>query len=117
MSDDFIPDPIKSYNPRKPVITPVAQNNAAAPVDMDDAAIRKMCRNELVISLKANSGKPVVANLVNALLDRIDGKPAQSVSLAVKGDVQHTHNVELSAELLKEQIGRILHKKPITIEN
>jgi len=52
-----------------------------APVEMDDAAIRKMCRDELVIALKANSGKPVIANLVNALLDRIDGKPMQAVQL------------------------------------
>ncbi len=54
---------------------------------------------------------------IKELLDRIDGKPAQSVALEVKGDVKHTHNVELSAELLKEQIGRILHKKLVVIEN
>ena len=50
-------------------------------IDLTDDDIRKLCRNELVIALKANSGKPVVSNIVNALLDRVDGKPAQSVQL------------------------------------
>ena len=64
-----------------------AERNKAPPthladvIDLTDDDIRKLCRNELVIALKANSGKPVVSNIVNALLDRVDGKPAQSVQL------------------------------------
>lgn len=75
--------------------------------------------------------RPIVAGLnmkadiqarmaaIDKWLDRERGKPAQSqaIELKVKGEMAHTHNIELSSELLKEQLQRILKKSPVVIDN
>lgn len=67
------------------------------------------------LNMKADIQSRMTA--IDKWLDRTKGRPAQSVALEVKGNVQHTHNVELSAEIMREQIERILKKKPVVIEN
>lgn len=75
--------------------------------------------------------RPIVAGLnmkadiqarmaaIDKWLDRERGKPAQSqaIELKVKGEMAHTHNIELSSELLKEQLQRILKKSSVVIDN
>ena len=102
------------------------QQSPAVAVDidyMDDAACRKLCREELVIAIKANSGKAVVANLVNALLDRIDGKAPQASELTINANVETTMvlglNESQQIEMLREMAERLERKslKHIVIDN
>lgn len=115
-------DAWKNFEPRKnaPGIAPKPET-IAAPVDyMDDAACRKLCREELVIAIKANSGKAVVANLVNALLDRIDGKAPQASELTINASVQTTTVLGMSEaqqiELLEDMADRLRRKRAPTID-
>ena len=103
-----------------------SEQSPAAAVDidyMDDAACRKLCREELVIAIKANSGKAVVANLVNALLDRIDGKAPQASDITINANVETTMvlglNESQQIEMLREMAERLERKslKHIVIDN
>lgn len=62
------------------------------------------------LGMSSNEVQKVVPAL-DKWFDRTQGKAAQAVKLEVKGEVEHYHNIELSAELLKEQITRILKKQ------
>lgn len=103
-------------NPVRPIST--TQTTITEDIDLNDAdALRKLAKGALVEIVQKAPRNISLVGAIRELLDRVDGKPAQSqaIELKVKGEVEHYHNVELSSELLKEQLQRIL-KKPVMIE-
>lgn len=120
--DDFVFDPTnyQMKPPRSVPQTPPTEAKAFIP-DLSDDELRKLAREQLSKALQhidAVAQPEMTRKLCAELMDRLDGRPAQAMTVdtTIKGAVEHIHNVELSAELLKEQIQRILKKPYVVIE-
>lgn len=83
--DDFIPDPVKSYKPKKLVVAKNTLKTTKGFIpDMDDAQLRKLAREKLSGALQAIDPllqPELTRKLCAELMDRLDGKPAQAVTL------------------------------------
>ena len=76
-------DPFKDFTPRQNPTVPAPQE-VFTPLDLTDDDLRKLSKTKLSIALQAID--PIKApeqtrKLVAELLDRLDGKPAQAVTL------------------------------------
>lgn len=61
----------------------------STPIDLStltDDDLRNECRESLVMMMRANKGKLNALAAIRELLDRMDGKPAQSLHMTVKQD-------------------------------
>lgn len=105
--------------PMKPVASLQPRTEVLPDIDINDAdALRKLAKGALVEIVQTAPRNISLVGAIRELLDRVDGKPAQSqtIDMNVKGEVEYYHNVELSAELLKEQLQRILKKPSVVID-
>lgn len=112
-----------NYTMKPPRAAPqMAQGEAKVFIEgLGDDELRKMAReklSELLQAMDAKTSPSLLLSVAREIMDRLDGKPTQAVKVdtTVKGAVLHLHNVELSAELLREQIGRMLKKPYVVIE-
>lgn len=53
---------------------------------MSDDDLRTMCKESLALMIHTNKGKLASSGAIRELLDRLDGKPAQSIAMTVKTD-------------------------------
>jgi hypothetical protein len=84
MSDQYIPHPAKNFTPRAnpPRNALESATRHVEPVDVGDLpALRKLARKELVSIIQGNDGASVKVAAIKELLDRIDGKPHQSIDM------------------------------------
>jgi len=72
--------------------------------DLTDEQLRAECKESLVAMMRANKGKIGALGAIKEILDRMDGKPAQSVSMTVKRDPV--------GELTADQLAAILAQLP-----
>lgn len=88
MNEDLIPDPVKSYKPKQPIIAGKPQDqpqSSATPVDINDPQALKELAIEVLVEIIQKSPRNV--SLVAAcreLLDRAVGKPLQTQVMEVK---------------------------------
>ena len=89
MPDEFIPDPLKSYNPKQPNVgaqTPLAAPKAFIP-DLTDDQLRQMSReklSELLQTMDSKTSPSLLLSVIRETMDRLDGKPTQSVNMKVE---------------------------------
>lgn len=93
MSDEFDPltgDPLPETNATKAKTSVTTQQqsplSAEEIADLTDDDLRKMCRESLAMMIHGNKGKLASSGAIRELLDRMDGKPAQSIAMTVKTD-------------------------------
>lgn len=81
---DYIPHPAKNFTPRRnaPQTHLEGARRSVQPVDVGDLpALRKLARSELVAIIQGNESASVKVSAIKELLDRIDGKPHQSIDM------------------------------------
>jgi gamma-glutamyl:cysteine ligase YbdK (ATP-grasp superfamily) len=95
------------------ITCPTCGHTKHPPIDLDDAAaLRSMCKEELVYAIRENKGKALVGSLIKELLDRIDGRPLQQIEQRVTGAVAHidvTRAASVVLEGIREKLER--HRK------
>ncbi len=85
--------------PMKPVVGAIVTTDTQSPLSAeeladllaDDNKLRKLAKGKLVSIIHESSPTPALVAAINALLDRIDGKPMQTqvVAMNVNGTVDH----------------------------
>ncbi len=84
MTDQYIPHPAKNFTPRQNPPKPASETRREPlePIDVaDNAALRKLARGKLVDIIRGNESPGVTVSAIKELLDRIDGKPHQSIDM------------------------------------
>ncbi len=108
---------------------PCASCGYAGPVTIDledNTAVRRMCKEELAIAIRQNSGRALVGSLIKELMDRIDGKAPQAINLHADINSTSVHfdikgGAELITQGIKEKLERrrkqlaITHDKPLDV--
>lgn len=113
--DDYIPHPAKNFTPRKNAPNSALEGRTAAlaPIDVADKdALRTMAMRELVAIVQRNGGDIRGIAAVRELLDRVDGKPQQSIIQS--GGVTNSVNVNFAIEFVKPKSLVIEHDDPIS---
>lgn len=89
--DDTLPNPLKNFTPRAnppKVVQNDAQSPANAPLSGEELQnkgyLRDLAMRELVAIVRANGGDIKGVAAIKELLDRTEGKPAQTVDLNQK---------------------------------
>lgn len=86
MSDDTLPNPLKNFTPRA---NPPKQSQFAGDIhpiiDIDDKdALRELTLKTLVEIIQSSPKSTALVPALKELMDRIDGKAAQSIAMTVK---------------------------------
>lgn len=120
MSEDFIPDPVKSYKPKQPIVANNEQQSPSpsiAPVDINDAAALKELAIEVLVEIVQKGPRNVsLVAAVRELLDRAVGKAPQSVTLKDDRD----SSKQLKATFILEthnMLAKTLGEPVIVIDN
>jgi hypothetical protein len=71
---------------------------------LTDDDLRRECKESLVMMMRANKGKLNALASIRELLDRMDGKPAQSIAMTVKQ--------EPVSRLTSDQLAALLAQLP-----
>lgn len=112
-TDPLTGDPLpKSSNGIQSLTNPSPTEPLSIPSLDDKDGLRALATQALVEIIATAEKTPALVGAIRELLDRIDGKPVQAVTqdVTLNGAVAHVHT-DLSADLLKDQISRILKKR------
>jgi len=110
---DYIPAPDKNFTPRRNPPTVKQEARATPDVDISDKdALRTLAMRELVAIVQRNGGDIRGISAVRELLDRVDGKPQQSIIQS--GTVTNDMNVNFTIEFIKPKNMVIEHDNTVS---
>lgn len=80
-------DPVKNFVPRQNPVRPAVVAESKYIPDLTDDDLRKLARerlSEVLQTVKGSIQPDLAIRAVNAVLDRLDGRPSQSVAMTVE---------------------------------